>query len=200
MQRLVGFENAKVMTGESTQLPKGGYIVKIMDCQEISGEKNGKRYSYLAFSFDVCEGEYKNHFTNLYTASTDENKKWRGVLNVFVPQEGDVYYEDNLSRFKTMTANFEESNKGYAWNWDEKTLKNKVIGIIYGEKEFLTNDNEVIIITEPKYFTSVERIREGKFKIPAIKKLNRPAMTSSVASGFDAFTTDDSNEKLPWEL
>ena len=130
MQRLVGFENAKVMTGESTQLPKGGYIVKIMDCQEISGEKNGKRYSYLAFSFDVCEGEYKNHFTNLYTASTDENKKWRGVLNVFVPQEGDVYYEDNLSRFKTMTANFEESNKGYAWNWDEKTLKNKVIGII----------------------------------------------------------------------
>ena len=200
MQRLVGFENAKVMTGESTQLPKGGYIVKIMDCHEISGEKNGKRYSYLAFSFDVCEGEYKNHFSNLYTATTDENKKWKGVLNVFIPQEGDIYYEDNLSRFKTMTANFEESNPGYAWNWDEKTLKNKIIGIIYGEKEYIPdNSDTMIIITEPKYFTSVERVKEGKFKIPAIKKLNRAASASSTASVFDTFTADASNEKLPWE-
>lgn len=199
MQRLVGFENARVMTGESTQLPKGGYIVKIMDCKEISGEKNGKHYSYLTFSFDVCDGEYKNHFTNIYNASTDENKKWKGVLNVFIPQEGDVYYEDNLSKFKTMTANFEESNKGYAWNWDEKTFKNKVIGIVYGEKEFMTNDGEVIIITEPKYFTGTQRIKEGRFKIPAIKKLNQIAQTAQQSSGFDAFTADDSDAKLPWE-
>lgn len=195
MQALTGFDKAKVIRGESSQLPKGGYIVRIMDCKEIMGEKNSKRYSYLAFSFDVAEGEYQNHFTNIYQSSQDENKKWKGILNVFIPQEGDIYYEDNLSRFKTMTANFEDSNEGYQWNWDEKTLKGKAIGVIYGEKEFLTNEGEVITITEPRYFVGVDAIRNGKYKIPALKKLN-----NNQASGINAFTqANDNDVKLPWE-
>ena len=69
MRHLTGYDNAKAMTGESAQLPKGGYVVKIMDCKEIFGEKNGNHYSYLNFSFDVIEGDYKGHFANVYNSS-----------------------------------------------------------------------------------------------------------------------------------
>lgn len=197
MRKLAGFEKAKVITGERTQLPKGGYVVKIMDCREVKGEKNGNEYSYLAFSFDIVEGDHKGHFENVYNASNDENKKWKGVHNLFIPQEGSTYYEDSMSRFKTTTVNFEESNEGYHWDWDEKKLKGKLIGIVYGEKEFETSDGDIIIITEPKYFTSVNKIRENKYKVPALKELKRSVAASQTYS-FSDF--EPSNEKLPWEI
>lgn len=195
MRHLTGYDNAKAMTGESAQLPKGGYVVKIMDCKEIFGEKNGNHYSYLNFSFDVIEGDYKGHFANVYNSSINEDKKWKGVYNHFIPQEGSMYYEENLTKFKTMMVNFEESNEGFHWDWDEKKLKGKIIGIVYGEKEFKTSDGNVITITEPKYFTNVERIRTGKYTIPSLKKLQGSVQQPSV---FDEFTPA-ADEKLPWE-
>lgn len=193
MKTLTGYENARVITSERKQLPRGGYIVKIMDCSEVTGNKNGKEYSYLDFSFDVADGEYKGHFTAIYQASSDENKKWKGTHRQFIPQESDTYYEDNLARFKTMIVNFEESNPGYHWNWNEKTLKGKLIGIVYGEEEFLTNNGEVITITKPRYFTGIDSIRNGTFKIPQLKKLPEPQMS------FGNFTPAPEDEKLPWE-
>lgn len=196
MRKLQGYEKARVLTGESTQLPKGGYVIKIMDCKEISGDKNGTHYSYLNFSFDVAEGEYKGHYTNAYNSNINEDKKWKGIYNYFIPQEGSLYYNENLSRFKTAMVNFEESNEGFHWDWDEKTLKGKIVGIVYGEKEFKTKDGDVIVITEPKYFASVEQIRDGKYTIPKLKKLQNTS--SQNISGFDAFTPAE-DEKLPWE-
>lgn len=194
MKRIDGFENAKIFTGEGKGLPKGGYIIKIQDCAEVSGNKNGRAYSYLSFSFDISEGDYKDHFRELWQNSTDETKKWKGIYNVFIPQPGDQYYDENVSRFKTIIANFEESNPGYHWDWNEKTLKDKYIGIIYREKEFLTNDNELIIITEPYGFRSVQTIRDGKYKMPNIKKLSKDTV-SNVPQGFSPAVDD----KLPWE-
>ncbi len=196
MRRLTDYENARVMTGESKQLPKGGYIVKIMDCSEVTGNKNGREYSYLDFSFDVSEGEYSGHFSKIYQSSTDETKKWKGTHSQFIPQESDQYYEDNLTKFKTMIANFEESNPGYHWDWNEKTLKGKTIGIVYGEEEYSPDGIKVINITKPRYFTSVERIRTGNYKTPELKKLRNSVAASS--SPFDGFTPAE-DEKLPWE-
>lgn len=192
MKKLNGFENAKIITGESKGLPKGGYVIKIQDCSEMTGNKNGRDYTYLSFAFDVAEGEYTDHFKGVWQNSTDENKKWRGVHNVFIPQEGDQYYEDNLNRFKTMIANIEESNPGYHWDWNEKQLAGKYVGIIYREKEFLTNDGEMIIITEPCGFRSVQTIRDGKYKVPGVKKLK------DAATKPQSYTAAP-EEKLPWE-
>lgn len=197
MKQLNGFESAKVISGESTQIPKGGYIAQIKACEEVTGTKNGKEFSYLAFSFDVADGEFKNHFANIYKASTDENKKWRGVRNEFIPKEGDQYYEQNISRFKTMISNFEESNNGFHWDWDESKLKDKYIGIIYREKEFKINDGEVIILTEPCGFRSVESIRNGKFKVPSIKRLQNSATSSG--SGLTGFSVvEETDDDLPF--
>ena len=194
MEKLKGFETAKVMTGESTQLPKGGYIVKIMDCKE---ETTDSGYKYLDFAFDVAEGDFKGHFADIYTASTDENKKWKGTYRTFIPDENSQYYEDNLTRFKTMISNFEESNKGFHWDWDETKLKGKIIGIVYGEEEYQPEGKDVLTITKARYFTSVQRIRDGKFKIPQLKKL--AGKSSAVSDPFAGFAVAEADDKLPWE-
>lgn len=196
MKQLNGFENAKVITSSSTALPRGGYIIKIMDCEEVDGEKNGRKYSYLSFYFDVIEGEYKNHFKTIYDSAPTETRKWRGVYNYFLPEEGSQYYEDNLNRFKTTIANFEESNNGFHWDWDEKKLKGKKIGIIYREKEFMTDEGEKKITTEACGFRSVESIKTGKYKVPGIKALNTSSVTASIS---DETFIPIPDEKLPWE-
>lgn len=194
MKKINGFEKATVYTGESNQLPKGGYIVKIMDCKEIHGEKNGDSFSYLDFAYDVIEGEYKDHFKELYKNDSNEVKKWKGIYKAFIPQEGKQYYEENVNRFKTMIVNFEESNQGYHWDWDETKLKGKTIGVVYGEKEFETPQGDVIVITEPRYFTSAENVRTGKFKEPKFKKLQK---SQDFTSDFKTLENDSDNE-LPF--
>ena len=169
MKQLANYENARIITGESTLLPAGGYIVKILDCIEVAINSKGIDYDCLQFSFDVAEGEYKNHFKTVWENSTDQNKKWKGIFNVFIPQEDSQYYESNLNRFKTMIVNFEESNPGFNWTWDEKDLKNKIIGLIYREKEIPTERGEIITITEPCGFRSVDAIKNNNFKIPQKK-------------------------------
>lgn len=194
MQQLKGFEKAKVITGGVPQLPKGGYIAKILDCKE---EKSASGYSWLAFSFDISEGDYKGHFAEQYRANTNENKKWRGTYNAFIPEEGSQYYEENLTKFKTMIANIEESNPGYHWDWDESKLKGKTIGVIFGEKEFMTENNGVIILTECRGIRSVDCINQGKFKMPALKTLNGVVLTTKNTSS-DAFSAVDDDDDLPF--
>ncbi|MEE1047096.1 MAG: hypothetical protein U0M60_06685, partial [Clostridia bacterium] len=175
---------------------KGGYIAKILDCKEES--RNG--YSWLAISFDIAEGEHKGHFAEQYRANTNENKKWRGTYNAFIPDESSQYYEDNLNKFKTMIANIEESNPGYHWDWDETKLKGKLVGVIFGEKEFETESNGIIIITECRGLRSVECIKENKFKMPALKKLSGTMSVSSANSSAAPFTAveDVDDDDLPF--
>ncbi len=190
MKQIKGYENARVISGGFPQLPKGGYVAEILDCKEES--KNG--HSWLAISFDICEGEHKEHFKEQYKANTNENKKWRGTYNAFIPDESSPYYEDNLNRFKTMITNIEESNSGFHWDWDESKLKGKRIGVVFGEKEFETSEGDVITITECRFIRSVESIRSGKFKVPNLKALNndsRPVQTA-------AFTVVEDDDDTPF--
>ena len=195
MKQLKGFENAKVMTGGVPQLPKGGYIAKILDCKE---ENSTSGYSWLAISFDILEGDFKGHFAEQYRANTNENKKWRGTYNAFIPEESSVYYEENLNKFKTMIANIEESNPGYHWDWDETKLKNKTIGVIFGEKEFQTENGDVITITECRGIRSVDCIKNGKFKMPALKTLNGGANKTTSSASASNFTEVDTDDDLPF--
>ena len=198
MQQLKGYETAKVITGGIPQLPKGGYIAKILDCKE---ESSASGYNWLAISFDISEGEHKGHFAEQYRANTNENKKWRGTYNAFIPDESSQYYEENLNKFKTMIANIEESNPGYHWDWDETKLKGKAIGVLFGEKEFETDNGDVLIITKCRGIRSVECIKNGKFKVPALKTLSGSASahtTSAASSAPTGFNAIDNDDDLPF--
>lgn len=197
MKQLNGYEKAKIVISAPSALPKGGYIAKIESCEEVHGEKNGKQYNYLAFYFDIAEGEHKGHFAELYKTAPLETRKWRGFYNYFLPDEGSEYYEQNLNRFKTVVANFEESNPGFHFDWDETKFKGKMIGILFREKEFITNDGETKVTTEPCGFRSVEMIKSGNYRIP-MKRALPNSSTQAPAISTETFMPVE-EAKLPWD-
>ncbi len=191
MEAIKGFENAKVITARE-QLPKGGYILKVLDVKE---EKTDRAH-YLRISFDINDGEYIDFYKRDYQNQQSEDKFWRGFINLFIPKEGDTYYEQNLSRFKTVIADFEASNNNFHWDWDETKLKGKIIGGVFGLKEWEFNGSRGFK-TECRFLTSVEAIQQGKFKIPADKLLSGSASaTSKPEDNFTLVPGDD--DDLPF--
>jgi hypothetical protein len=87
-------------------------------------------------------------------------------------------------------ACIKESNSGYHWDWDEAKLKGKMVGVLFRNFEWEMNDNTGWS-TECCTFTTVDDIRQGKFKMPKDKPLkNKPATTTNTAD-FTEITDDD---------
>lgn len=178
-------------SGSGEPLPAGGYVAKIMNAEV-------KEYSWgevLVISFDIAEGEYKDFFANQYKANTNEDKKWKGNFRITVPQESNAYFASQKRMFGNAIACIEESNAGYHWNWDETTLKNKLVGVLFRNFEWEMNGNTGWS-TECCTLTSVDDIRNNKFKMPKDKPLkNKPATTTNTA---DFTEIDEADSDLPF--
>lgn len=165
MKKLEGYEKAQAYS-DVGRLPVGGYVLKILDAVEQDNSDKGWN-NQLILSFDIAEGEYKDFFANNYKAQTGEDKKWKGTYRLRVPKD-DGSEQDNwaMRRFKTVMGAFEDSNSGYHWNWDEQSLKGKLIGALFNNKEYEFNDRHGFF-TNCHSLVTVEKIRSGKFEIPA---------------------------------
>lgn len=187
MKPLNGYKDAKAYT-ETEKLPVGGYVIKILDVKEIE-------YSWgnvLQLSFDIIEGEYKDFFKNDFKSQTQEDKKWRGNHRLNIPKD-DGSEKDNwtMRSFKTAMTAIEESNPNHHWNWDEQTLKNKVVGAVFNNQEW-EFDGKTGWRTACHSFRPAAAIRKGKFKIPADKPLKAKAQTGGqVPEGFEEMDDSD---------
>lgn len=155
-------------------LPAGGYVAKIMNAEV-------KEYTWgevLVISFDVAEGEYKDFFANQYRANTNEDKKWKGNLRITVPQEGNQYYDSQKRTFGNCIACIEESNPGYHWDWNERNLKGKLVGVLFRNFEW-EMDGNTGWSTEACTFVSVDDVRSGNFKTPKDKPLKKKESNST---------------------
>ena len=138
MKNLSGSNNYKQAKVASNvpKLTPGAYklLIKSIKYQDNSDKGWNDK---IVIAFDIAEGEYKDHFKQRFDADTSEDKKWKGVYRVTVPKDdGSEADQLIMNSFKTFQANVEESNPGYAWNWDEQTLKGKYIGGVFGEIEY----------------------------------------------------------------
>ena len=109
-----------------TQLPKGAYVVKIKAAKE-EAKKSGSG-SHLKIAFDIAEGENRAFYQNQYDNRTDENKQWPNdaVYYLTIPTDGsESWVWDN---WNTFFADLEDSNNGFVFAGDPKTLKDKLIG------------------------------------------------------------------------
>ncbi len=99
-----------------------------MDAKEVTFSGRNGDFSRLDVSLDIAEGEYQDYYKNDYKNQNTEDKKWRGVLKLYLPKE-DGTEKDNwtISVFKAFTEAVEESNQGYHWDWDETTLKRESV-------------------------------------------------------------------------
>lgn len=181
--------------GRFVPLPAGGYIVVINGAELKTSDKG---YEYLDLIIDICEGEYKDYYSKDFYAQEGKDKRWRGHYIQGTPKNG----EKPASFFKGMIRAIEESNPGYTWNWDERSLVGRIVGCLFREEEYEKNNGETGVITKAAFVCGADRIRQGDFKVPQRKTLpNRPPVTGyangfsqpqqQMPSGFEAITDDN---------
>ena len=158
--------------GGRETLPAGGYVCQILSARVESNDWG----ETLVIAHDVAEGEYAGIFKRDYDNNTREDKKWRGIFRIRLPKDDGSEQDSWKKRAlgNTIWA-LEQSNAGFAWNWDEKSLKGKKIGLLYRNKEWEFGGKSGWT-TEAVSADSIDNIREGKFRIPKDKPLaNKPA-------------------------
>lgn len=194
MKRLgKSYDDAQAYSGYA-RLEPGKYVLVIKDVAYIEGQ-NGTS-DRLRFAFDIAEGESKDYFLNQFKANTAEDKKWKGTYDLWVPVE-DNSDRDNqtIRKFKTVMNDFEASNEGFRWAWDEKKLKGLKIGGLFREEDWAFNGREGTSV-RCYGFTSIEALATAK--LLGRKYLNggaAPVQTS--ADGFVDIPTGEESE-LPF--
>lgn len=155
------------------QLPKGGYVCRIMNGEIKTYNGTKGTFERLEISIDVAEGEFKDFYATDYRGQNQEDKKWRGVLRLYVPKDdGSDMDEWTKSKLKAATNAVEDSNQGYHWDWNEAGLKGKLVGCLIRNEEWEYN-GRTGWNTKPFKLVPVSDIKNGKFEIPKDKPLNK---------------------------
>ena len=199
IKRFGDYEQTKAY-GNYEQLPKGGYVLRILDVKQ----QTNSRGEYLTIAADIYEGDYMQFFTRAYKNQQSEDKKWYCNFLLSIPAD-DGSEQDGWTKrkFKTFTEALEDSNSGYHFDWDEQKFKGKLIGGLFNEREYEANNGDVRRATNWAGVTSVENIRSGNYQIPKDRLLDRgynqppaPAMPTT-SDGFMSIP-DGIDEELPF--
>ena len=184
MKRIENYETVQASSGEFARPSAGGYVAMITNVGDVPLDPNTNKGDYLKIEYDFAEGEFFGHFS-------DFNKKFG-----YWHRSGSFlksYKETALGMFKHFTNCIEKSNDGYSWNFDEKTLTGKQIGLVLGEEEYIANDGSIKTRLYVANVKSVEQIRNGDFRTPAPKKIKQEGQ------GFVDISNSAANEeKLPF--
>ena len=187
MKKFNGFE-AKKAGGSREILPAGGYVCDIVSAKEESTNWGDR----LVLAIDVCEGEYAGFFKRDYQSNDREDKKWRGTFRIDCPKDdGSEQDAWTKRKFGNFIWAVQESNSGYSWDWDEKKLKGKKVGVIFRNKEWEI-DGRTGWTTEAGGSDSAQNIRDGKFKLLKDKPLKvRQIVKENTSSSFTEIEDDD---------
>lgn len=184
MQKFSGYE-AKRSTSSKETLPAGGYVCQIQGARV-------EEYSWgsaLILAIDVIEGEFAGIWKRDFDNNPNEDKKWRGTFRLNIPKDDGSEQDAWTKRsFNNAMWAVEQSNPGFTWDWDEKKLKGKKIGVIYRNREWEYNGNTGWT-TEAGGSESIQNIRDGKFK--PLKDRPLKAKSASAASAVPAVAEDD---------
>lgn len=184
MRKINNWENIKENNGFE-KLPVGGYIVKILNVQDVAEKE------YLKVSFDIAEGDKKGFFKKQYDEDTRQDKKWPNAGS-FVRS----YKSTAESMFKGFANAVENSNKNYTFDFNEKSLVGKQVGIVVGLEEYVNQKGAVCERTYVSAVRSVDTIKKGDFKIPETKKLD-PTKTASTTKPAEPFVNPFSDDAAP---
>lgn len=178
-------EEAKKKSDDFETIEAGGYVCKIVDAILNQDKK------YIELDLDISEGPHAGYFQRL-----EDRAGFWGLKNFM------SYKESVLGKFlKTCTA-FNNSNPNYNFDpmrnggADVDTLIGKSIGVIIGKEEYKSKAGEVRQKDVATNITEVSKIRDGKFKVPELKKLE-DASTGKSDSDFMTIDPKSSGE-LPF--
>jgi len=161
MKKFGGFEAAQEAAKRigSERLPAGAYVCEVKNVQYVAGENgNSDRIDIL---FDITEGDQKDFFKNKYDSDDSEDKKWKGRKSIYIPKDdGSDKDEWTKNTFAKWVTGFEDSNKGYKWDWKEDKWKGLTVGIVFGDTGTVIDGRE-IVYTEPRFAVPAYKVRDG---------------------------------------
>lgn len=156
------YQRAEAQTGGDFQrLPAGGYVCRIISATDHSTEEK----PYLDIVYDVAEGDYAGYYSD----------EW-GKENTWAHSVRWYYTKAALGMFKGNLKNVDESN-GTSFEVsaqtgiDERKLAGCLIGMIIGYEEYESNDGSIKTRIRVRSTRPVAQIRDGRFKMPELKKL-----------------------------
>jgi len=163
------------------KLPLGAYVCKVKRAA-VQANEFGEQ---LCIVFDIVEGEFSGFFNEEFKNNTYDNKKWKGVLRLYIPKDdGSEKDEWTKSTFKGMVNAFEKSNPGYKWNWDEASLTGRMIGILFRNEEWQNDEGKTGWTVRPFRAISVDSVRSGDFTLPKDKPLKKKNDFGYSAGGY----------------
>lgn len=166
-------------SGEYPKLVPGGYIAVITAVEDIPLNPATGKGDYLKIEFDICEGELIDYFQQM-----NERLGWDN--GNFIRS----YKENAMGMFKGFIEAINKSNNTTydpANGFNEHELIGKIVGIVMGEEEYKKNDGSIGARIRVTSTISTDSVREGKFKIPELKKLGG----ASAPTGFGPVNDDD---------
>lgn len=174
-------------------LPAGGYVAKIVSAK-VEDYQWG---SVVVVAFDIAEGDFKGFFKKQFDDNPNEDKKWRGVYRLTVPDENSKYFDGNRRTFNNFIYAMEDSNPNYHYDCDEKKFKDKTIGVLFRNREW-EMDGNTGWTTECGAVTDVASIREGKFKPLKDKPLKGKSTTTAPLTNPSPADLIDDDEDIPF--
>lgn len=150
---------------ESEKLTLGGHKCII---------KNVKNYIHngiekVSLELDILDDEHKNFYQKKYDERPENAKFWDdGATLSFLAEPVE---DKDKSYFKGLIKAIESYNDGYTWNWDEQTLKNKLINVNFSLKEYEGNDGKIYTKPQVSRFVNSKDNFKKDF-IPSVRTLN----------------------------
>lgn len=134
-----GYDEVQVNDREYVPFEIGGHICIIKKAELYKNQTNGKESIKLYLDTDVTDRQPK-YFENEYKNDTRPEKKWNNNAIMYLSLGME---EAQLRQLKSGMTAIENSNPNYHWNWDETTLTNKKVGVVFGLEEYVGQDGRV---------------------------------------------------------
>ena len=196
-----GFEAKKNSGNFVTLPPAGAYVAQIQDVRFVPADGDRQKRDVIELMIEIIEGEYANRYHEFYESQKERfggDTKYKGIFRLTPPVDGDDDWRKRA--FEGNLWCVQQSNDGYAWDWDEKKLKGKRVGInlrrrlyTYTNKDGEQVDGET---TEIGKFETVEDVRNGKCK-PMRDRDQRSKETDDSTDGSE-FTDVSKQVSVPW--
>ena len=119
------YDKSKRKNNNYIQLPKAAYVIVIKGAKMDKWPSGDER---IAIAFDIAEGEYKGLYQSQFDSDTRSGKQWPfdAVFNLNVPTDKSEPWA--WDAYNSFFADLEDSNNGFVFSGDLKTLKGKIIG------------------------------------------------------------------------
>ena len=132
MKPFDGFRS-EAATTKTEQLPAGVYVAQVK-AVKIDGEEPDQS---LIIRVDISEGPYAGYYTKRFKRESENDSsrfpaRYKGDYRLRIPNDDNkraMYPESDKRRFNDAMFKFAKSNPGYEWDWNERGLVGKTIGI-----------------------------------------------------------------------